>query len=126
MGRERGGWREQQHVIVMGVEYRSYGEEGIATGAIFNDDRLSPLRGKLVGQQPGRDIDARAWTKRNDEPNRALRPLVRLRLRGWTHDNHRSKAKDNAQNETTQTMHDGSRYQDGAVRKFARRAGITS
>ena len=50
MGTESGGGRKQQHMIVMGVKHRCNGQKGIATGTIFNNDRLPPFRGKLVGQ----------------------------------------------------------------------------
>ena len=78
----------------MRIEHRRNGEEGVATGAVLDDNRLAPFRGKLVGQQPSGDIDARAWTKRNDETNRALRPLIGcLRLRERRCDNRGGEAK---------------------------------
>ena len=68
------GRREQQHMVVMRIEHCGNGEKGIATRAVLDDDRLAPFRRKLVGQQPGGDVDARTGTQRNDKTNRALRP----------------------------------------------------
>ena len=95
MGGESGRRREQKHMIVVRIEHSGDGEEGVATGAVLDHNRLAPFRGELVGQQPGRDVDARTWTKRNDETDRALRPLVRgLRLRERRCDNRGSEAKE--------------------------------
>jgi hypothetical protein len=78
----------------MRIEHCCNGEEGITARAVFDDDRLAPFRRKLVGQQTSGDIDTRAWTKRNNKADGALRPLIRcLRLREWRGDNRGGDAK---------------------------------
>ena len=107
---ERGGWREQQHMVVMGIKHRGNGEESIATRAVLDDNWLSPLRSKLVGQQPGGDINARTRAKRNDKANRALRPLIgRLRLRERRRQNRGCYTEGNKEQEIAQTLHGDSR-----------------
>ena len=74
--------REQKNVVVMRVEYCGNSKKGIATRTVLNDDRLAPFRREFIGQQPRRNVDPRTRAQRNNETDRALRPLTRrLRLR---------------------------------------------
>jgi hypothetical protein len=61
-------------VIIMRAQNRGNGNESVAAGTILDHHRLSPFRRKFVRQEASRDVDARTWPKRNDEPDRPLRP----------------------------------------------------
>ena len=72
---ERTGRPEQQHVIVVRVDERGDGDEGVAAGPVFDDHRLAPALAEPVGQQAGADIGAAAGAERHDELDRPGRPF---------------------------------------------------
>jgi hypothetical protein len=92
-------------MIIMRVEHAANGENGIAAWPIFDDDRLPPLYGKLVGHQPGGDVDAGARSQRDDESDRALRPWLCLRFCELSGRKRRRCAKDNGTKGLAQTWH---------------------
>jgi hypothetical protein len=111
MSGESRGWREQQHMIVARGEDRGDGDEGVATGAVLDNDRLTPFCRKLVAQQARGDIDSRTWTKRDNESDRSLRPgLRRLCVRVWCHENCCREKKAKGEQQLRQTLHDGSGF----------------
>ena len=70
------GRRKQKDVVIMRVEHCGDRKKGIATRTVLNDDRLAPFRREFIGQQPRRDVDPRTGAQRNNETDRALRPLT--------------------------------------------------
>ena len=68
-------------MIVVRLKETGDGDHAVAAGTVLDDDRLTPFRGKLVGEQPRTDVDAAARTERDDESHRPVGPGVRGRAR---------------------------------------------
>ena len=47
---------KQKSMVIVRSGERADGDEPIAAGTIFNDDRLAPARRETIGKQPRRDI----------------------------------------------------------------------
>src|SRR5262245_25597457 len=98
-------------MIVARTEDPGDGEKSVATGAVFDYDRLTPFRRKLVAQQARGDIDPRTRTKRDNESDRSLRPgLRRLCVRVWRHENCCREKKTKGEQQMRQTLHDDSGF----------------
>ena len=75
------GRREQQDMVVMRADHRRDGDDRIAARLVLDHHRLAPFGRQLVGKYARGDVDAGAWSKRNDEPHRPRRPRGGLRER---------------------------------------------
>jgi hypothetical protein len=71
---------KQKSMVIVRSGERADGDEPIAAGTIFNDDRPAPARRETIGKQPRRDIGCARRPERDDEVHGAGR--VGLRRRG--------------------------------------------
>jgi len=81
MDRERSGRREQQRVIVIGIDERGDRHDAVGAGPVLDHHGLPPPLGQPIRKKPRADVRSGSGPERNDEPDRTLRPALRVRDR---------------------------------------------